>query len=72
MHTHHTKLVRENDLVAEVTVERIESDDPWAPYLSVEDARKLDSVRLALRHGDVVAARRYGPVYRLTPVPAGV
>ncbi|NQT89156.1 hypothetical protein HQ560_20470 [bacterium] len=71
MSTHHTKLVRERDLVAEVEVDLIDSDDPWAPYLSVEDARKLDKARLALRRGDVASARQYGPVYRLTPVPAG-
>ena len=64
----HTKLVRENDYVAEVSVDLIESEDPWAPYLSLEDAQKIDDVRLALRRGDVASARRHGQVYRLTPV----
>ena len=64
----HTKLVRESQYVAEVPVNLIESEDAWAPYLSLEDARKLDDVRLALRRGDVASARRHGQVYRLTPV----
>jgi predicted transcriptional regulator of viral defense system len=66
-----TKLVRENDFIAEVPVELIESADAWAPYLSVEDARKLDEVRTALRRGDLAAAQKHGRVYRLTPVLAG-
>ena len=66
----HTKLVREKEYVAEVVVNLIESSDSWAPYLSVEDARKLDEARLALRRGDTAAALKYGRVYRLAPVPA--
>jgi hypothetical protein len=64
----HTKLVREEDYVAEVVVDLIDSPDPWAPYLSVEDAQKLDDVRLALRRGDLASAIKHGRVYRLTPV----
>lgn len=66
----HTKLVREGDWLAEVTVDLLESPEPWAPYLSLEDAEKLDNVRLALRRGDLAAARRKARVYRLTPVLA--
>ncbi len=64
----HTKLVREGDWLAEVAVDLIESPEPWAPYLSADDAQKLDEVRLALRRGDLKAARRQARVYRLTPV----
>lgn len=32
------RLVREADFLAEVTVELVETDGGWAPYLSVEDA----------------------------------
>ena len=63
-------LVREGEFAAEVEVELIESADPWAPYLSVEDARKLDDVRAALRKGDVATASKCGHVYRLTPISA--
>ena len=64
------KLVHEGQYVAEVEVELIESDDAWAPYLSVEEARKLDEVRKALRRGDLLGAAKLARVYRLTPVNA--
>jgi hypothetical protein len=63
-----TKLVREGDLVAEVEVELIESDESWSPYLSLEDAYKLDDIREALRKGDLDAAMRLARVFTLTPV----
>jgi hypothetical protein len=52
----HTKLVQEGGYVAEVEVHLIESEDSWAPYLSLEDAYKLDDVREALRRGDINAS----------------
>src|SRR5207237_10741567 len=63
-----TKLVHEGDFVAKVPVELIETEDGWSPYLSVEDARKLDAVRNALRRGDLKSAAKLGRVFRLTPV----
>lgn len=63
------KLVREGDLVAEVEVNLVDAEDGWAPYLSLDDAYKLDDVRDALRAGDVKRASRVASrVYRLTPV----
>ena len=63
------KLVREGDLIAEVDVTLLEATGGWAPYLSVDDAYKLDDVRDALRAGDVKRASRLANrVYRLTPV----
>ncbi|MCC6127537.1 MAG: hypothetical protein IT426_21480 [Pirellulales bacterium] len=64
----HTKLVREGSLIAEVEVELIESDQSWAPYLTVEEAKKLDEVRLALQNNDIAAATKFARVFRLTPV----
>ena len=65
------RLVREGDLVAEVEVYLEETQGGWAPYLSVEDACKLDEVRDALRKGDVKRASRLANrLYRLTPVEA--
>ena len=65
------RLVREGDLVAEVEVHLEETQGGWAPYLSVEDACKLDEVRDALRVGDVKrAAQLASRLYRLTPVEA--
>jgi hypothetical protein len=65
-----TKLVHEGEYVAEVEVELIESSEGWGPYLSLEDAQKLDEVREALRSGDLIAASKLARVYRLMPVPA--
>jgi len=62
------KLVQEGEYVAEVEIELIEADEGWAPYLSLDDVRKLDRVREALRAGDLAAATQVARVYRLTPV----
>ncbi len=62
------KLVHEGEYVAEVDVELIMTDEGWSPYLSLEDAYKLDDVRQALRQGDIETAARLARVYRLAPV----
>ena len=65
------KLVREGDLAAEVEVNLVDAEGGWAPYLSVDDAYKLDDVREALQAGDVRRASRLASrVYRLMPVTA--
>lgn len=65
------KLVREGDLVAEVDVHLLEAEDGWSPYLSLDDACRLDDVREALRAGDLKRASSLASrVYRLTPVSA--
>ncbi len=63
-----TKLVHEGKFVAEVDVDVEYDDTGWSPYLSVQDAYKLDDVREALREGDVETASRLATVYTLTPV----
>ncbi len=65
---HHTKLVHEGKYVAEVDVEILDTGDGWSPYLSLEDARKLDDVREALREGALQRAANLARVYSLTPV----
>lgn len=65
---HQTKLIHEGEYVAEVDVELIDTDEDWSPYLSLEDALKLDDVRMALRQGDLSTASRYSRVFTLTPV----
>ena len=63
------KLVREGEYVAEVGVTLVEDGSAWAPYLTVNDASKLDDVRDALRAGDLTRASRLADhVYRLTPL----
>jgi len=63
-----TKYVHEGQYVAEVEVDLIDDNAGWSPYLSVEDAYKLDDVRVALRQGDLDSAARYGRIYELRPV----
>ncbi len=65
---HYAKLVHEGEYVAEVDVELMYTDEGWSPYLSLDDAYKLDDVREALRRGDVKSAPRLAKVYTLTPV----
>ena len=65
------RFVCEGAFAAEVNVELVESDGGWTPYLSVDDAYKLDNVRDALRAGDIERASRLATrIYRLTPVDA--
>ena len=67
---HRTKLVHEGEYVAEVEVELIETDEEWSPYLSLEDAQKLDDIRAALRRGDLKTAGKLARIFTLTPVMA--
>lgn len=64
------ELVHEAGYAAEVEVDLIETNGGWSPYLSFEDASKLDAVRLALRRGDLPAAVKLGRIFELTPVAA--
>jgi hypothetical protein len=63
-----TKLIHEGRYAAEVDVDLLDSEEGWAPYLSLEDALKLDEVRAALRRGDLENAALLSRVYILTPV----
>jgi hypothetical protein len=63
-----TKLIHEGQYVAEVDIELLNSKEGWSPYLSLEDALKLDDVRSALRRGDLEDAARLSRVYTLTPI----
>ena len=62
------KLLREGEYAAEVDVELIDSEVGWSPYLSLEDAKKLDEVRMALRQEDLKKAGKLGRLYKLTPL----
>jgi hypothetical protein len=62
------ELIHEGRYAAEVPVELIEDDTGWSPYLSVEDAMKLDAVRLALRSGQIAETAKHGRVFELKPI----
>jgi hypothetical protein len=64
----HVKLVHEGNYAAEVDIELIDTGEGWAPYLSLEDAEKLDDVREALRKEDISTVSKLARVFRLTPV----
>jgi hypothetical protein len=64
------KLIHEGGYAAEVTVELVYDDESWSPTMSLADASKLDTVRLALKRGDVAEAAKYGSVFELKPVAA--
>lgn len=64
----HKKLVHEGNYMAEVEIELIDADGGWSPYLSLDDALKLDDVRDALRKGDLQTAGRLSRIFALTPL----
>jgi hypothetical protein len=64
----HTKFVREGQYGAEVDVVLIDEEVGWSPYLSLEDAQRLDDVREALRQGDLKQAAQLARVFKLTPI----
>ena len=63
-------IINKGQYAAEVPVELIEEEGGWSPYLSLEDANKLDAVRKAFREGDVAAASKFGRIFELHPVSA--
>ncbi|HEX5411846.1 MAG TPA: hypothetical protein VFZ27_08275 [Terriglobia bacterium] len=62
------KFVHEGQYAADVEVEWLESETGWPPYLSLQDAQKLDEVRDALRRGDLQKAGQLARIYQLTPL----
>jgi hypothetical protein len=64
------ELIHEGRYAAEVQIEWIERDIGWSPTLSLDEAKKLEAVRLALRRGDLAAAAEHGRVFELLPVSA--
>jgi len=62
------KLLHEGRYAAEIPIELIDDEGGWAPYVSPQDARKLDEARLALRAGDLAKAAKLGKVFELRPI----
>jgi hypothetical protein len=62
------KYVHEGNFVAEVEVDLLDTESGWSPYISLEDAYKLDDVREALRRGDLRRASQFARIFSLTPV----
>lgn len=64
------RFVHAGRYAAEVPVELIPDDDAWGPYLSMDDALKLERVQEALEKGDIAAASREAKVFELMPISA--
>lgn len=64
------RLVRAGRYVAEVEIERIPDDNAWGPYISLDDAFKLERVEKALVKGDLATAASLAKVYELSPIAA--
>jgi hypothetical protein len=62
------KIIRAGDYVAEVAVALEESSDDWAPYISLQDALRVDEVREALQRGDIATASKEASVFEIFPV----
>ena len=63
-----TKRLCHGNLMAEVKVTSIPDDGAWGPYLSLDDASKLDRVNRALKSGDVDAASKDATVFAVSEV----
>jgi hypothetical protein len=64
------ELIHVGKFAAEVPVDLIEDEEGWSPYLSFEDAKKIEAVRLALQAGNVAKAAELAKVFELLPVSA--
>ena len=65
---HVVKLIHVGEYAAEVSVDLLYTDDDWSPYLSLDDATKLDDVREALQSKDLETAQKLARVYKLSPL----
>jgi hypothetical protein len=66
----HTKFIVEGKYVAEVEVEIIDTDEGWSPYISLDDALKLDNIRESLKKKDIKTAKKSAKVFTLSPIAA--
>ena len=64
------RFVHAEKYAAEVEVDLIPDDGAWGPYLSKDDALKLDRVRSFLKRGDIAKASQEARVFELMPVSA--
>jgi hypothetical protein len=48
----------------------VEDDGDWSPRLSLKDAQRLETVRLALQRGDLAEAAKHARIFELLPVSA--
>ena len=68
MSTANFEIVRAGRFYAEVPVSEIPDNRAWGPYLSLDDALKIERVRIALETGKIREAAREAQVYELKPL----
>ena len=64
------RFVHVDKYAAKVEIELIPDDGARGPYISRDDALKLDRVRSALKRGDIAAASREARMFQLMPLSA--
>ena len=64
------ELIHEGKYAAEVSIVLEYTDESWSPTMSIDDARKLEAARLALRAGNLSEAAKYGKVFELKALAA--
>ncbi len=62
------KYIHVGGYAAEVDVELLEDESDWSPYLTIQDAYKLDDVREALKQDDLKTASKYARLYKMQPI----
>ena len=68
MSTSNFEIVRAGDFLAEVPVAEIPDNGAWGPYLSLDDALKIERVRIALERGNFKEAAHEAQLYELKPL----
>ncbi|MDJ1169988.1 hypothetical protein PMG71_11170 [Roseofilum sp. BLCC_M154] len=63
-----TKIIRQGEYLAEIEITLTYTDHDWSPYLSLEEAQKLDHLRVALQNKNIKTASQLARIYHLTPV----
>jgi hypothetical protein len=64
------EFVQAGNYAAEVPIVLIEDEGEWSPRMSLDDARKLETVRLALKRNDLATASKHGRIFALMDAPA--
>ena len=62
------KIIHEGNYIAEVDIELIDTEEGWSPYISLDDAYKLEKVKKALQNKDIKTASKLADVFTLTSV----
>ncbi len=68
MNRRQEKFIHVGNFVAKIEVDLVYNENSWSPCLSLDDAKKLDEIRMALQKGDFETAAQNAQIFQLTPV----